>query len=354
MKNINVALVGVGNCASSLVQLIQSGDDPAQGFAGLMHDVVGGYGVEHIHVVAAFDVNRTKVGRDVCEAIFSPPNCTTRYREVPALGVTVAAGAFQDGLGANLRDVIDIDPRCFDTSLEEVAAHLGACQVDVVVNYLPVGARLDTDLYAAASIMAGCAFVNCNPERVASDAVWAARFKQAGLPVLGDDIKSQIGATLLHRKLCQALLDRGGRVRSTYQLNVGGNTDFQNMSDRSRAVAKKFTKSNAIADLLGTQVAINVGPSDYLPLLGDRKVAYIRLEGNACLNMSFSIELRLEVEDSPNSAGVAVDAIRCAQLARDRHLRGAIEEPAAFLFKLPPRKVAEPDEKQRMESWCAA
>ncbi|GGY11839.1 inositol-3-phosphate synthase [Paludibacterium paludis] len=353
MKDINIAIVGVGNCASSLVQLIQPAGGPDPGFAGLMHEEIGGYGVGHVRVVAAFDINRTKIGRDVAEAIFAPPNCTTRYRDVPALGVIVAPGAFQDGIGANLRDVVDIDPVCLDTPADDIAERLKASRADVVVSYLPVGARRDTDLYASASLAAGCAFVNCNPERVASDAVWAERFRQAGLPVLGDDIKSQIGATMLHRKLCQTLLDRGARVHSTYQLNVGGNTDFLNMSDRGRAVSKKFTKSNAIADLLGDAAQINVGPSDCLPLLKDRKVAYIRLEGNACLDMNFSIELRLEVEDSPNSAGVAIDAIRCAQVARDRRLCGAVEEPAPFLFKLPPRVVAEADEKTLMEQWSA-
>ncbi|MBV8045737.1 MAG: hypothetical protein JO171_01175, partial [Paludibacterium sp.] len=353
-KNIHVAIVGVGNCAASLIQLIHASKQFDYGFVGVMHQTLGGYGVGQVKVVAAFDVNREKVGRDLAEAIGAAPNCTTRYVAVPVLGVTVAPGAFQDGLGSNLSQEIEVDPACLQTSVDSIVELLRGRHVDVVVNYLPVGARQDTDLYAEASLLAGCAFVNCNPERVATHSAWAERFRLAGVPVLGDDIKSQIGATMLHRRICQALLDRGARVRSTYQLNVGGNADFYNMAERGRAASKKFTKSHAIADLLGPQVEISVGPSDYLPLLKDRKVAYIRLEGNACLDMAFSIEVRLDVEDSPNSAGVAIDAIRCAQLARDRHLSGAIEAPAPFLFKLPPRAVPEPDEKPLLEQWLSA
>jgi myo-inositol-1-phosphate synthase len=353
MKTCKLAIVGIGNCASSLVQLIHSANESPDNFLGIMHQSIGGYHAKDIQLVAAFDINQKKIGSDLADAIFSTPNCTTQYFTVPKTGVLVSAGAFVDGIGSNLLETIEISPVCYQRTAKDIAAELLQCGAEAVVNYLPVGARHDTNTYATASLLAKCAFVNCNPELLASDPVWAEQFRAAGLPILGDDIKSQLGATMLHRTICQTLLERGAHVARTYQLNVGGNTDFQNMVDRSRSKSKKHTKTDAIVDILGPQVEINVGPSDHLPLLKDRKVAYIRLEGSACLGMQFSIEIRLDVEDSPNSAGVAIDAIRCAKYAKDQGMAGEIKPPAAFLFKHPPQRYPERDEKLQMEQWIS-
>jgi myo-inositol-1-phosphate synthase len=353
MKTCKLAIVGAGNCASSLVQLIHLANESPNSHLGIMHQSIGSYQAKDIQLVAAFDINLRKIGSDLADAIFTSPNCTTQYLKVPKTGVLVSAGAFFDGIGSNLLETIKISPICYKRSAEDIASVLIQSGAEVVVNFLPVGARQDTNTYATASLLAKCAFVNCNPELLASDPVWAKQFRAAGLPIIGDDIKSQLGATMLHRALCQTLLERGAQVAKTYQLNVGGNTDFQNMVDRNRSKSKKHTKTDAIFDILGSQVEINVGPSDHLPLLKDRKVAYIRLEGSACLGMQFSIEVRLDVEDSPNSAGVAIDAIRCAKYAKDLGLAGEITQPAAFLFKHPPQRYPEREEKRQMEQWMS-
>lgn len=351
MGKIRVAIVGVGNCASSLVQLVHASAGKGKEVTGVMHQTIGGYNIEDVQFVAAFDINSTKIEMDLAEAIYAYPNCTTQYYSVPPTGVRVSRGLFKDGIGENLKDVIDIDPECHSVTVDQIAQQLLRSEADVVVNYLPVGSNEDTKAYALAAIKAKCAFVNCNPELLATEPEWEAKFRAAGLPILGDDIKSQLGATMLHRSICQQLLDRGANIMKTYQLNVGGNTDFQNMVDRSRSKTKKFTKTNAMVDVLGKNSEVNVGPSDHIPMLKDRKVAYIRIEGDACLGMSFSVEVRLDVEDSPNSAGVAIDAIRCAKYALDRKLCGAVPEPSAFLFKHPPVPFPEREIKDRIDEW---
>lgn len=348
--SIRVAIAGVGNCASSLVQLVQKAKT-ATDIAGLMHLDIDGYGAEAIQFVAAFDVNRKKIGQDLGEAIQTEPNCTTLYVEVPRLGVQVSAGSLTDGIGSNLEGIVDIDPVCREITQAAIVAELRTARVDVLVNYLPVGSPQDTRTYALAAAEAGCGFVNCNPELVAHDAEVVAQFERAGVPLLGDDIKSQLGATLLHRALCEKLKERGAVINKSYQLNVGGNTDFLNMTDRARSASKKRTKTDSVREVLGSGGELSVGPSDYVPLLKDRKVAYIRIEGTSCLGMSFSLESRLEVEDSPNSAGVAVDAIRCAKVAMDRGIKGIVSEPSCYFFKHPPRSVPEKDSRAVIDAW---
>ncbi|WP_445374643.1 inositol-3-phosphate synthase [Photorhabdus tasmaniensis] len=350
-KKIRVAIAGVGNCASSLVQLVTQNYGKRDKVNGVMNKLIGGYAVEDIEFVAAFDVNKLKIGKDLAEAIVTYPNMTTVYQEVPKTNVKVSQGVFSDGIGKNLLGKIDIELGCKTRTYEDISKILVESKAEVLINYLPVGSAKDTEAYVKAALDAKCAFVNCNPELVATREEWAKQFEEAGVPLLGDDIKSQLGSTMLHRSICQTLVDRGAIITKTYQLNIGGNTDFENMVDRTRSKTKKFTKTDAIRDILGDNVEINVGPSDHISMLNDRKVAYIRIEGTSCLGMNFSVETRLDVEDSPNSAGAAIDAIRAAGFARDKKISGAVLEPSAFLFKYPPKKYHENEILNTMEKW---
>jgi myo-inositol-1-phosphate synthase len=344
---VRVAIVGVGNCASSLVQGVQKYQSASadEFVPGLMHVDLGGYHVRDIQFVAAFDVNARKVGRDLSEAIFAEPNNTIRFADVPYMGVRVSRGRTLDGIGQYLSDVIEED----QTPEVDVAEVLRQTQADVLVNYLPVGSEQATRWYMEQALAAGCAVVNCIPVFIAKDAAWRHRFEEHGLPIIGDDIKSQVGATIVHRVLARLFGDRGVRLERTSQLNVGGNTDFLNMLERSRLESKKISKTTSVTSQVDEELAaedVHVGPSDYVPWLTDRKWAHIRLEGRSFGDVPLNLELKLEVWDSPNSAGVVIDAVRCAKLGLDRGLSGSLEGPSAYFMKSP--AVQHRDEEARL------
>jgi myo-inositol-1-phosphate synthase len=346
MSKIRVAVVGTGNCASSFVQGVEyyrdaGGDDP---IPGLMHNVLGGYAVGDVEFVCAFDVDADKVGKDLSQAIAAPINNTTRFADVPVLDAPVMRGPTLDGLGRFYRDAITESPE----APVDVAAELRRHGVDVVVSYLPVGSDRATRFYVEQALDAGVGFVNCIPVFIASDPEWERRFKEAGLPIVGDDIKSQVGATIIHRQLAKLFEDRGAAIDHTYQLNFGGNMDFRNMLERERLASKKLSKTNSVRSNVTQDLAdrdIHIGPSDHVPWLDDRKWAYIRLEGRNFGDVPMSVELKLEVWDSPNSAGVVVDAVRCCKLAIDRGIGGALVGPSAYFMKSPP--VQYPDDVAR-------
>jgi myo-inositol-1-phosphate synthase len=352
MSKIRVAIIGVGNCASSLVQGVHfyreaKSDDF---IPGLMHVELGGYHPRDIEFTAAFDVSALKVGRDLGEAIFAEPNNTIRFAAVPQLGVKVSRGMTHDGLGAYLKDVIPKD----SGSTDDIVGILKATKTDVVVSYLPVGSEMATKWYVEQILEAGCAFVNCIPVFIASQPYWNKRFAQRRLPIIGDDIKSQVGATIVHRMLTDLFRKRGVQVDRTYQLNVGGNTDFLNMLERERLVSKKISKTQAVTSQLGHPMKasdVHVGPSDYVPWLTDRKFAFIRMEGTSFGNVPLSCELKLEVWDSPNSAGVVIDAIRCAKIALDRGIGGALNGPASYYMKSPPLQFTDDEARELVEAF---
>ena len=345
-SKIRVAIAGVGNCASSLVQGIEyyRDADPADDVPGLMHVVVGGYHVRDVEVVCAFDVDTAKVGLDVGKAIYSGQNNTIRFANVGELGVQVHRGPTLDGLGAFYRETIEESPG----EAVDVAAVLRETKADVLVSYLPVGSEEAQKHYAQACLDAGVAFVNAIPVFIASDPEWAAKFANAGVPIVGDDIKSQVGSTIVHRVLTRLAEDRGMAVDRTYQLNFGGNMDFKNMLERERLLSKKISKTQAVTSQLDEPLPadnVHVGPSDHVPWLEDRKWAYIRIEGRNFGDVPLNIELKLEVWDSPNSAGVIIDAVRCAKLALDRGVGGPLLGPSAYFMKSPP--VQYPDDQAR-------
>jgi len=350
-KKVKVAIVGVGNCASSLVQgIYYYRNKSEEEISGLMHYDIGGYKPWDIEVVAAFDIDARKVGKDVSKAIFEKPNCTTVFcPDVPEMGVEVQMGPVMDGFAEHMKDYPE-DQRFVPADKEpvDVVKVLRESGAEVVVNYLPVGSEEATRFYAQCALEAGCAFVNCIPVFIASDEEWAKRFKERGLPIVGDDIKSQVGATITHRVLATLMSDRGVRIDRTYQLNFGGNTDFLNMLERKRLKTKKVSKTEAVRSLLSYPIEsdnIHIGPSDYVPWLKDNKIAYIRLEGRLFGDVPMYIELKLSVEDSPNSAGSAIDAIRCAKLALDRGVAGPLYSISAYTMKHPP--VQYPDWKAK-------
>jgi myo-inositol-1-phosphate synthase len=351
---IRVAIVGVGNCASSLVQGVHHyADCPVDGdVPGLMHVDLGGYHVGDIRFVAAFDVDAKKVGRDLSEAIFAPPNNTVRFADVPPIGVEVQRGPTLDGLGKYYRDTMEESP----AEPVDVAAVLRETDADVLVCYLPVGSETAARYYAEQALNAGVAFVNCLPAFIASDPGWAARFAEAGVPIVGDDIKSQVGATITHRMLTKLFEDRGVTVDRTYQLNFGGNMDFMNMLERERLESKKRSKTQSVASQLSYELPpeqIHIGPSDHVPWLEDRKWAYIRLEGRAFGDVPLTAELKLEVWDSPNSAGVVIDAIRCARIAADRGMGGPVLSASAYFMKSPPVQYRDEVARRMIEEFIA-
>ncbi len=340
--------MGVGNCASSLVQglAFYAGADPAQLVPGLMNVVLGGYHVADVAVVAAFDIAAPKVGQDLAQAILAAPNNTRVFAPVPETGVVVQRGPTLDGLGRYVRGVVHESP----AEPVDVAACLRAAGAEIVVSYLPVGSEQATHYYAEQALAAGCGFVNCIPAFIASDAAWRARFEAAGLPVLGDDIKSQVGATIVHRVLANLFRERGVRVDRTYQLNFGGNTDFMNMLERDRLESKKLSKTRAVTSQLAEPLSdrdAHVGPSDYVPWLEDRKWCHIRIEGTTFGDTPISCELKLEVWDSPNSAGVVIDAVRCVKLALDRGIGGALVGPSSYFMKSPPEQFDDHEARAR-------
>lgn len=351
-QKIRVAIVGVGNCASALVQAITyygRGDGNGD-TTGLIEPIVGPYRVADIEIVAAFDVHDGKVGRDLSEAIYTAPNNTLRFAEVAPAGVTVMRGPTMDGLGAYVQDVV---PQSAAPAVD-VAEVLRASKAEVLVNYLPVGSEDAARHYIGAALEADCAVVNCIPVFIASNPEWAERFRRAGLPIIGDDIKSQVGATILHRRLVSLFRDRGIQLQHTYQLNFGGNTDFQNMLERERLQSKKISKTGAVTSQIGSDLpadSVHVGPSDFVPWLQDRKWAQIRLEGVGIGGAPINLEVKLEVWDSPNSAGVVLDAIRCLRLARDRGESGPIEVPSAYYMKTPPVQIDDDEARHRLHDY---
>jgi myo-inositol-1-phosphate synthase len=351
-KKIRVAIIGVGNCASSLVQGVHyyRDADPNQFVPGLMHVELGGYHVGDIEFTAAFDIDANKVGKDLSEAIFTPPNNTYKFSEVPYLGVPVSRGMTHDGLGKYLSQIIKKAPG----PTADIVGILKETQTDVVVNYLPVGSEMATKWYVEQVLDAGCAFVNCIPVFIAREEYWQKRFQERGLPVIGDDIKSQVGATITHRVLTRLFADRGVRIDRTYQLNFGGNTDFLNMLERERLESKKISKTNAVLSQLDYPMSdenIHVGPSDYIPWLQDRKWCHIRIEGTTFGDVPINLELKLEVWDSPNSAGVVIDAIRCAKLALDAGISGALVGPSAYFMKSPPVQYRDEEARELVEAF---
>jgi myo-inositol-1-phosphate synthase len=352
MSTIRAAIVGVGNCASSLVQGVEFYRNIAEEdfIPGLMHANLGGYFPRDIAFSAAFDVSGNKVGLDLSEAIAAPPNNTVHFASVPHLGVPVRRGPTSDGLGRYLKDQI---PESSD-DVVDVAATLRDTQTEVLISYLPVGSESATRWYAEQALEAGCAFINCIPVFIASDVHWQQRFSQRGLPLLGDDIKSQVGATIVHRVLTDLFRKRGVRLDRTYQLNFGGNTDFLNMLERERLESKKISKTQAVTSQLGHPMRsdqVHVGPSDYVPWMEDRKICYIRMEGTTFGNVPLNCEVKLEVWDSPNSAGVVIDAIRCAKLALDRGIGGALNAPASYFMKSPPIQFTDEEARRAVEEF---
>jgi myo-inositol-1-phosphate synthase len=352
MGSIRVAIVGVGNCASSLVQGVHyyHDADPGERVPGLMHVRFGEYHVSDVEVVAAFDVDAKKVGRDLAEAIVASENNTIAFSDVPPTGVTVQRGPTLDGLGQYYREIVDES----DEPAADVAAALRAARVDVVVCYLPVGSETAAKFYAQAAIDAGCAFVNALPVFIASDPAWAARFTDAGLPIVGDDIKSQVGATIVHRALARLFEDRGVELLRTYQLNFGGNMDFMNMLERTRLVSKKISKTQSVTSQIPHEMNahdVHIGPADHVPWLDDRKWAYIRLEGRTFGDVPLNAELKLEVWDSPNSAGVIIDAIRAAKIAKDRGISGPVLSASAYFMKSPPEQHSDHDAREAVEAF---
>jgi myo-inositol-1-phosphate synthase len=351
---VRVAIIGVGNCASSLVQGVEfyRNADEQEAVPGLMHVRLGGYHIRDIEFSAAFDVNVRKVGRDLGEAIFAEPNNTIKFSDVPRLGVKVGRGMTHDGLGKYLKEMIEKAP----CETDDIVGILKSTKTDVVVSYLPVGSEMATKWYVEQVLEAGCAFINCIPVFIASQPYWQKRFEERGLPIIGDDIKSQVGATITHRVLTNLFKERGVRLDRTYQLNFGGNTDFMNMLERERLESKKISKTNAVTSQLDVPLSsdeAHVGPSDYVPWLADRKWCYIRMEGTTFGNVPLNCELKLEVWDSPNSAGVVIDAIRCAKLALDCGVSGALVGPSSYFMKSPPHQFTDYEARQKVEQFIA-
>jgi myo-inositol-1-phosphate synthase len=351
-RRVRVGVVGVGNCASSFIQGLSyySNAKSNEPVPGLMNAEVGGYHIRDVEIASAFDVNAEKIGRDVAEAIGAKPNNTYRFAQVNETGVIVQRGPALDGIGRYLEDDVPLD----DGPQADVADILKKSRTDIVVSYLPVGAQKATEFYAARAIEAGCGFVNCIPVFIASDPSWRQRFEQAGLPIVGDDIKSQVGATIVHRMLANLFRERGVRLDRTYQLNIGGNTDFKNMLERERLTSKKISKTQAVTSQFDVPLEpdnVHVGPSDHVPWLTDRKLAYIRLEGTTFGGVPLSAELKLEVWDSPNSAGVVIDAVRCAKLAMDRGIGGALTGPSSYFMKSPPQQFTDEEARRRTRAF---
>ena len=355
-NSIKVAIIGVGNCASSLVQGIEKyrevgAEDEAP---GIMHPVMGEYEIGDIEVVAAFDINETKVGLDLSEAILAEPNNTVKFADVPHTGITVQRGMTHDGIGHYVSDMVKKAPG----GTADISGTLQEREVDVVINYLPVGSEEATRWYAEQVLAAKVGFINCIPVFIASgeNDYWQKRFRDAGAPIIGDDIKSQVGATIVHRTLARLFMDRGVQLDNTYQLNFGGNTDFLNMLERDRLISKKISKTQSVRSQIDNEIQaenIHIGPSDHVPWLSDRKWAYIRLEGTSFGDVPLNIELKLEVWDSPNSAGVVIDAIRCAKIAKDRGIGGPILAPSAYFMKSPPVQYHDEVAREMVEDFIA-
>ena len=354
MPEIRVALIGVGNSASALIQGTQYYKDAKENTTvpGLMHVNFGGYHIRDIKFVAAFEVNKDKIGKDLSEAIFTKPNCVVKIADVPRLNVKVSSAPILDGVALHMREVFNVYDEQAEGSADVVQV-LKEAKAEVLVNYLPVGSREATRFYAQAAMDAGCAFVNCMPEFIASDPEWSKKFENAGLPVAGDDIKSQVGATILHRNLVRLCLDRGVIVDETYQLNLGGDTDFLNMTVEERLKTKRVSKTEAVTSLVPYELPTRIGPSDYVPFLQNKKICYITLKGRKFGDRPITLNAKLEVEDSPNSAGVVIDLIRAVKIALDRKIAGALISISSYAFKHPPIQVPDSQARQWTEEWIA-
>src|SRR5689334_9051986 len=351
-ERVRVALIGVGNCANSLLQGVEYYKDaPDDQFVpGLMHVNLGGYHVRDVEFTAAFDVTTDKVGKDLADAIWAHPNDTYRFADVPKTGIKVSRGMTHDGIGKYVSEIVEKA----EGSTDDVVGILKETGTDVVVNFLPVGSEEATKWYTEQILNAGCAMVNCMPVFIARERYWQKRFEDAGVPIIGDDIKSQVGATITHRVLTSLFRDRGVRLDKTMQLNVGGNTDFLNMLERERLESKKISKTNAVTSMLDYDLGsknVHVGPSDYVPWLTDRKWAYIRMEGSSFGDVPLNVELKLEVWDSPNSAGIVIDAVRLAKLALNNGVAGSLVEPSSYLMKSPPQQIEDDDAHELTEQF---
>ena len=355
MGKINVAIIGAGNCASSLIQGVHYYRNAKDNefVPGLMHVNLGGYHIRDVNFVAAFDIDKNKVGKDLAEAIFVEPNNTYKFCDVPETGVTVSRGMLHDGLGKYLSQIIQKAPG----PTADIVGILKETKTDVVINYLPVGSEEATKWYIEQILEAGCGMVNCIPVFIAKEKYWQKRFADKGLPIIGDDIKSQVGATITHRMLAKLFRDRGVKLEHTYQLNFGGNTDFYNMLERERLESKKISKTNAVTSQLDYEMApddIHVGPSDYVPWLKDRKYCHIKMEGRTFGDVPLMIDMKMEVWDSPNSAGVVIDAIRCCKLAMDNGLKGELGGPSAYFMKSPPVQYSDDEARKMVEDFIKA
>jgi myo-inositol-1-phosphate synthase len=349
MPDIRVAIIGVGNCASALVQGAHYYKDSKEDsdVPGLLHVKLGDYHVSDIRFVAAFDVDERKVGKDLSEAIYSPPNNTKVFYKVPKLDVVVQKGPVLDGIGRYLEPVIKLN----NDDPVDVASILRETKADMVLNYLPVGSEQATRWYAEQAIKAGCAFINCMPVFIASSPEWQERFRQANLPVAGDDAMSQIGATILHKSIMKMLAERGVKIDSSYQLNVGGDTDFLNMLERERLVSKKISKTEAVQAMVPHKLPLHIGPSDYIDFLANKKICYIWIEGRYFGDVPFTIDVKLDVWDAPNSAGVIIDAIRAVKIALDRGVSGPLTSISAYAFKHPPEHMSYEEAKRRVKEF---
>lgn len=348
-KIIKVAIAGIGNCASSLVQgIAYYKQNPEAG--GLMHQLIGDYAVEDIVVVAAFDVDKRKIGKDLSKAIYSEPNCTKRIAEVENLNVIVHKGPVLDGIADHMRDSFIVDEQ---QPVEDVVQILKESDADLLICYVPVGSALAARFYAQVALDAGVGFINAIPEFICSDSEWIRRFHEKGLPCAGDDIKSQVGATILHRVIARLIQDRGQTIDSTFQLNIGGNTDFHNMVDENRLASKRLSKTRAVTSILesGENIQVKIGPSDFIPHLKDNKVCYINIKGRQFANVPFELDLKLSVEDSPNSAGVMVDVIRSMKLALDNNISGHLEAISSYSFKSPKIQLRDDLAKTALENF---
>ncbi|MEM3735450.1 MAG: inositol-3-phosphate synthase [Candidatus Bathyarchaeia archaeon] len=352
MAEIRVAIVGVGNSASALIQGVEYYKNAKEGetVPGLMHVNFGGYHVRDIKFVAAFDVDKNKIGKDLAEAIFTRPNCCAKFADVPPLSVKVQPGPVLDGVAKHMKETFNVYSEN-EVKPSDVTGVLKDSKAEILINYLPVGSHHATRFYAQAALDAGCAFINCIPEFIASDPAWSRKFEERGLPVAGDDIKSQLGATILHRNLVRLCVDRGVIVDETYQLNLGGDTDFLNMTVEERLKTKRISKTDAVKSLVPYDLPTRIGPSDYVPFLGNKKICYIWLKGRKFGDRPLTIAVKLEVEDSPNSAGVVIDVIRAVKLALDRKIAGPLISISSYAFKHPPVQVPDPVAKEWVEEY---
>jgi myo-inositol-1-phosphate synthase len=351
LPEIRVALVGVGNSASALVQGIEYYKDAKEdaNVPGLMHVKFGSYHIRDVKFVAAFEINKEKIGKDLSEAIFTAPNCCAKFAEVPNLGVKVSGGPVLDGAADHMKEVFSVYKN--EVSATHVAEVLEKSEAEILVNYLPVGSQNATRFYAQAALDADCAFINCIPEFIASDSAWSKKFEEKKLPVAGDDIKSQLGATILHRAIAKLCVDRGVMIDETYQLNLGGDTDFLNMTVEERLKTKRISKTEAVKSLVPYDLPTRIGPSDYVPFLGNKKICYLWLKGRKFGDRPLTISVKLEVEDSPNSAGVVIDIIRAVKIALDRKIGGALLSISSYAFKHPPIQVPDPVAKRAVEEF---